>query len=187
MKSLTAKVFCCSCKLYKIGFLVGFIYLIPNLIVLACIFLNGYYDYTLALLCVVTLLSSLLLLKGLMEERHVFLLPWLVNIALLIAFNLISLTVQFGEMQTNNPETNLIEAFDLEFGFLIGLGIQILCWYIIFCLFQYGYGKKNTVKETVNIISKVLESKGQNHQYTTNIIRKEPLLVTEMKVLKVEN
>ena len=91
MKSLTANIFCCNCKLYKIGFLIGFIYLIPNLIVLTCIFLNGGeysntttglglintllfhcglitdYDYILALLCAVTLLSSLLLLRGLIE------------------------------------------------------------------------------------------------------------------------
>ncbi|XP_065369432.1 uncharacterized protein LOC135961774 [Calliphora vicina] len=180
MKTLNANILCCNCKLYKLGLLIGFLYLIPNLLIVVYFFGSTNYDvYTLPFLSAITVLTSILLIKGLMTERLEFLLPWLANITVLIIFNIILVTAQFGELEREETK----QSFYLEFGFFIGLEIQIFCWYIIYCLLMQGYQKNKKLNAAVKSISGIVETHDQDY-YKVNLIANEHL-GDEHKVISV--
>ncbi|XP_023306990.2 uncharacterized protein LOC111688720 [Lucilia cuprina] len=179
MKTLSANILCCSCKLYKLGLLIAFLYLIPNLIIIVCFFANDYDVYTLPFMCALVVLTSLLLIKGLMEDRHEFLLPWLANIAVLILFNIIFVACQFGELNREGTK----ESFYLEFGLFIALELQILCWYIIYNLLIRGIQKHKRQAGAIRALSEIVEAQDKDY-YKVNLIANEHLGV-EKKVISV--
>ncbi|KAM7343152.1 uncharacterized protein ACRADG_010297 [Cochliomyia hominivorax] len=127
MKTLSEKFIGCNCKLYKVGFLIGFTYLMPNLIIAVLCFRKNYDSYfTLPFLSIITVITSMLLIKALMQDHPYYLLPWMLNIGILIFFNFILFAVQFHKFNSDYKFS-----FYLELIYLIGLGVQILGWYCI--------------------------------------------------------
>ncbi|TMW54559.1 hypothetical protein DOY81_000353, partial [Sarcophaga bullata] len=113
-------------------------------------------DHAITLLSSLTIMTSILLIYGLLKNRHTLLLPWLANVAVLMLFNLFALIVQFKEAHRDITRVSFYWAF----GFFIALEMQIIFWFTIYCLLKEGHRKsiQIMVNNDENMTTKTVES-----------------------------
>ncbi|KAI8126917.1 hypothetical protein CVS40_2981 [Lucilia cuprina] len=116
-----------------------------NLLMIWSIVESGEEEYAVILFCLLTIFTSIILMYGLIQNRHTLLLPWLSNVAVLIMFNIFAVIGQFEEA---NREVTRI-SFYLAFGFFMALELQVLFWYIIFTLLKVGHRKTFRVVQII--------------------------------------
>ncbi|XP_033250766.1 uncharacterized protein LOC117189817 [Drosophila miranda] len=83
---------------------------------------------------VINLLSSALLVMGTVKERHLLLLPWLINSGITLAFTIISTVLLWVEAIGSGP---VAEALSVVF---VSGGLVVLWWYLyygIYSLFKH--------------------------------------------------
>ncbi|EDW31649.1 GL10847 [Drosophila persimilis] len=83
---------------------------------------------------VINLLSSALLVMGTVKERHLLLLPWLINSGITLAFTIISTVLLWVEAIGSSP---VAEALSVVF---VSGGLVVLWWYLyygIYSLFKH--------------------------------------------------
>ncbi|KAM7343740.1 uncharacterized protein ACRADG_010671 isoform 2-T3 [Cochliomyia hominivorax] len=145
MKTIKTRYLCIEIQLYKIGILIGVTYIMMNVLIISSILISGARDYAMILLSAFTIMTSIMLIYGLIQDRHTFLLPWLSNVAVLILFNLLAVIAQFEE--ANREVTRF--SFYMAFCFFMFLELQVLSWYLVFTLMRVGHRKHFRVVQIV--------------------------------------